>query len=180
MNAAVMAAPQSAAVVELLSMCPHCANPFSAIEKGLALLSMSTEAAAGASDMQLSPNGVVLQGVDEEGILKFNALGQPNQVRLQLVGSSTASQYITPGAYLRLYLWPLTAWDLSNGTISCECEASSSSEVCGPSIDCLSESVVDDVNGAHNIMRYISPANMDPITDTIKHKLLVSGLMLPS
>lgn len=162
-----------------------CQRPYMIFEKAAVQATSSTEPppTLGTSNPTYTPlwgpNGVQVQrGLQRiDNILNFTL---DNVLQLMLVGGTNLQTSIKAQYFIRLYLWPLTAWN----TATC-------SAVCVPyfadtkrcdqrpgAIACTTDTVVSGSN--RNVVKLRMPVIMDDIISQITHTVKVTGLAFPS
>jgi hypothetical protein len=171
---------QGSNLLDLYSLCvgpTGCARPYQVFEKGTTEASSGTlaGAAAGAHPSFNSQYGFQLQrGNPVDGLLDLSTM---SIVQARLRGQDDNSA-IQKNCNLRIFMWPLTLWDLGTGC-SAECVPyHANTKKCDGTISCTTEEVVIG-SDRKNIVRLKLPADMDSITSTIQHTVKVTGLTLP-
>lgn len=149
--------------------------PYSAVELGDARLSRNPKPASGIGEPRLmSSGGLTL--LDEDGGFKnlIELTSDPVSLLFRVQGDGRSR--IVAGTYLRIFLRPLTVWNLRE-----LCQAKCFPHrtlVCGTISLCRAEAVVE--KGQRNIIRLQLPQTMTEIYGaTVQHTVRVSELSLP-
>eukprot|EP00931_Biecheleriopsis_adriatica_P114614 TRINITY_DN90538_c0_g1_i1.p1 TRINITY_DN90538_c0_g1~~TRINITY_DN90538_c0_g1_i1.p1 ORF type:complete len:3212 (+),score=723.49 TRINITY_DN90538_c0_g1_i1:26-9637(+) len=166
-------------VVDLYAMCAGfqgCARPYQVFEKGSAVASATTENTATASDPQFAPDGFLIQrGDPTDGVLDLDKL---NILQVRLTGGS-GLMGIVKESFIRIYMWPLTSWDVGSAPCSAECiPFHHLTKQCVGEVGCDSEEVVGG-SSRRNIVKIKLPTEMDTIDETTTHTIKITGLTLP-
>lgn len=171
----------SRGVVHLWSMDDVSMSPFGVIEFAPADLDRRVLLGASGSHAQFHPvNGFKIIGDDAEVIeLTYDAEWE---VAFELRAAAGAS--IQEGNILRIFLWPLTQWDLGIGCpTSCKPQEEMVNGVqntlrCEAPI-CVSQALVPSGTESHKNVMKLTFSKMDPITDLVKHIITAHQLRLP-
>jgi hypothetical protein len=161
--------------LEIYSMDDVDLNPYGAVELGKAKLSHGIGVTPLPTDPQFGPRGFTLQG-GYDGVVELDA-DTPLQFELR-GGDGTSTGRITPGAYLRIFLYPLTQWTTG---ISCDARCVQSEENpfrCGTIESCTGAALVEGFQNNYIMMQL--PPDMEHLFAERKHKINVGGLTLPS
>ncbi|CAE8635602.1 unnamed protein product, partial [Polarella glacialis] len=167
-------------VVDLYAMCGAgggCSRPYEVFEKGRAIASMATEQAASVSDPNLANNGFLIQrGSTTDAILNLSEL---NILQIRLTGGNGLAGIVAE-SFLRLYLWPLTSWNIGSAACSAECKPFHfNTKRCAGKVGCTPEEAVAS-SGKRNIVKIKLPTDMDTIDGETTHTIKITGLTLPS
>ncbi|CAE7298783.1 unnamed protein product [Symbiodinium sp. KB8] len=165
-------------LVDIYAMCAGftgCSRPYQVFEKGTATASRSTEIGATAAEPQFSlTDGFLIQRGDPlDGVLNLSNL---NILQIQLKGQSGV-RAIVKESFIRMYMWPLTAWDV--GTASCVAECVpyyAAPPECNGLVGCDSEEVVVG-SGRRNIVKITLPTEMSSIDETTTHTIKAGLIM---
>jgi len=169
-------------VIHLWSMYDVNIDPFGVIEFAPTFLDRSILAAATGSHPQFHPvNGfsIVADGGDDVEL----TYSSPWEVKIQL--RAIAGANIVEGTMVRLFLWPLTQWNIgASCSATCIPQYSLVSGVltasrCNAPI-CKAESVVSTGIGAKKNIMGLTFSAMDPISDSVKHTIVFSQLPIPA
>eukprot|EP00929_Paragymnodinium_shiwhaense_P118233 TRINITY_DN9016_c0_g1_i1.p1 TRINITY_DN9016_c0_g1~~TRINITY_DN9016_c0_g1_i1.p1 ORF type:complete len:3331 (-),score=769.45 TRINITY_DN9016_c0_g1_i1:152-10144(-) len=200
MNAVAKSDTVGVDVIDLYAMCAEekgCDGYTSGgmvFEKGTAKTASVTLVPGGDSDPNWADGstefGVTIErGETASGGESVMDLSRENVLQLQLAGGND-NQRIRPGEIIRLFLWPLTMWDIGGNDCLVECIAfyGAGSPVCNWRAgygQCKSEQVVTGSESHHrfNVIKLKLPATeatMTPITSTVMHTVKITGLALPS
>jgi len=96
--------------------------------------------------------------------------------QVELRAAALAAQSISAGSMVRIFLHPLTQWNIGS-SCAATC-APHSGRTCGVII-CSTEAVTGDWL-QRNTLKVMLPVGMDPITDSIKHTLTFSSIPTPT
>lgn len=160
--------------VEILTMDDTDETPYLAIERGLASLNKDAQIGAfGDSGVMFSSEGLTVLGGSDAGLIE---LSQGDTFSVELRGDTTGGG-ITASSKLRMFMWPLTQWDMDS-TCMVSCEAYDDDDApCGTPQSCKGLATV--TNFQRNYLEVTLPAFMTTMDETISHTLHFSGLKFP-
>ena len=184
---------QDAGVLDIITGCSHpgggCKSPYDIFERGSASLPVRTIAKAPANGQRLDPsNGFELLGQDDNGVLglSLNSSRILNALRVVL-RADAASTGVLRSAILRVFLFPVTLWDIRGTACSATCRPYNGTGVpaiCGTTelldegpVDCSGEPIV--TGRQQSVVRLRLPAQMDPIVGAVGHTIRVENLAAP-
>ncbi|CAE7525874.1 unnamed protein product [Symbiodinium natans] len=168
-------------VADLWSMDDMLTRPFHAVEASETILAARAAAAVLPSDPRWHTQGLMV--LDPDGIVTTEAapllLTQP-RLALQLRAAQGSS--IEAGTLLRLFLRPLTQWALPEEGCPVHCVPQSVALSCDAPACHAVALVSAPWEGQRNVLEIVLPPNMDKITDTVMHTIVLSGptLHLPA
>ncbi|CAK0793701.1 unnamed protein product [Prorocentrum cordatum] len=167
-------AVQGGEYVEILTMDDTDEYPYRAIERGLASLSKDGQIGAfGDSGVMFSSEGLTVSGGSDVGLIEFS---EGAVFSVELRGDTTGGG-IKASSILRMFMWPLTQWDMgSTCMVSCEAHDVSLAP-CGTPQSCKGLATV--ANFQRNYVEVRLPAFMTTIDETTSHTLHFSGLQFP-
>jgi hypothetical protein len=161
--------------LEIYSMDDVKTNPYGAVELGLAKLSSGIGRVPGNADPQFGARGFTLIG----GYDSLVELDADTPILFELRGGNgITSGRITPGAHLRIFLYPFTQWTTG---ISCDARCVQSDENpfnCGTMESCVGAAIVEGFQ--NNFIKMRLPDDMEDLFAERKHTISVGGLTLPS
>lgn len=160
---------------EILTMDDHDLNPYTAIERGQVLLATSPMARqAGQTGVKLyRPDGVKVTSFTAPNMMELTG---NNAIKVALKGDSTGGG-IKKSSILRIFLWPLTQWDMET---SCTVTCTSYDDItypCGAVQDCRGQNLIPNFNV--NVIKIVFPIDMATMTETVSHTLTFIGLVYP-
>lgn len=164
-------------VVQLWSMEDVDASHFGVIEFAPVWPDKTAVQAAGGSNPQfLATEGLSIVAATPEAKELDLPSGTPGAIPLRL--AAKAGSPITPGTLLRVFLWPLTQWDVGDScVVSCQPYLDAGIALpmkCDPP-SCSPEAV----GYKRNVMK-LTFSSMDIITDSVRHTVVLSNLPLPA
>jgi hypothetical protein len=164
-------------LLDLYAMCAEergCQRPYHVFEKGVAESGSLTETPAQSNELGWGTDGFYIQRAEPStGVLDLTTL---NILQIRLTGIPLAP--ISAGNVIRIYLWPVTLWDIGPEDCAADCVPyHGSSAVCGAISSCKTEQVF--AGTRRNVIRLKLPADMDEITDVVQHTVRITGLTLP-
>eukprot|EP00930_Biecheleria_cincta_P092359 TRINITY_DN8222_c0_g5_i2.p1 TRINITY_DN8222_c0_g5~~TRINITY_DN8222_c0_g5_i2.p1 ORF type:complete len:3174 (-),score=522.91 TRINITY_DN8222_c0_g5_i2:21-9542(-) len=168
-------------LVDIYAMCASfegCSRTYQVFEKGSAKASMTAEPMASSSDPRFAQDdGFTIQRGDElTQVLDLSAL---NILQVQLRGADRTQQIIVRQSIVRIYMWPITSWNVGSGTCSALCIPYwQTQKRCSGEVGCSSEEVVHG-SGKRNIVKIKLPTEMDSIDLDTTHTIKITGLTLP-
>ncbi|CAJ1376466.1 unnamed protein product [Effrenium voratum] len=179
LNAKIMSFTSGEPLVDIYAMCAGftgCARPYQVFEIGSAVVSRGTMVPATMADPQFASDGFLIQRSNPlDGVLNLSNL---NILQIRLRGEA-ALRGIVKESLIRMYMWPLTAWNVGTGSCSAECiPFHFNTKRCSGLVGCGSEEVVAG-SGRRNIVKITLPTEMDTIDQTTTHTIKISGLTLP-
>jgi len=184
MNAEAKVIATNEVLLNIYAMCydeEGCSRPFNVFEMGPATSSYETMPMSGLNDPAWGDNGLALQlGDPQTNVLSLSGLPESvNRLQMKLRGL-TGSRAIKKENIIRVYLWPLTQWSIGSAPCNAVCEKyHASNQLCAANqVGCDPEEVVAGSN-RKNIIKITLPTEMDDITGTTTHTIIVSGLTLP-
>eukprot|EP00928_Gymnodinium_smaydae_P006180 TRINITY_DN12156_c0_g1_i2.p1 TRINITY_DN12156_c0_g1~~TRINITY_DN12156_c0_g1_i2.p1 ORF type:complete len:3246 (-),score=521.31 TRINITY_DN12156_c0_g1_i2:104-8719(-) len=170
-------------LLHVYAMCAEvkgCQRPYMVFEKGIAVSKSATEAAAEASSSQWGENGFMLQRGDP--VYQTLDLTDLNIIQIKLTGGDGV-QAIQASQVIKIYLWPVTLWNIGSGDCAAECRPyHGSNSVCGGSgnpVMCKPEEVIVG-SSRRNVIRLTLPSQMEDITSSVQHTIKITGLTLPT
>jgi len=105
-------------------------------------------------------------------------IGNLNILQVRLAGG-VGQEAIVRESHVRLYLWPLTAWDIGVSNCNAVCEPYDLANArCEGEVGCTPEETVPG-SGWENVIRLKLPFDMDPIEGSVTHTIRITGLPLP-
>ncbi|CAD7968709.1 unnamed protein product [Amoebophrya sp. A120] len=164
--------------LEVFTMDDRGINPYLAIERGEAALSKTPEriSTSVTSPRWLNPGGVrILE--DYPGQSKDNVvtLVSGDALRMELAGDPTYQ--IKQGAIIRLYLQPLTTWNIGSTCLATAIPYDAVAHQGGPAQNCQGVPTV--LNSYNNVVKITMPAIMTTIQGSVKMQLRVQHLTMP-
>ncbi|CAJ1440618.1 unnamed protein product, partial [Effrenium voratum] len=150
-------------------------NPYISLERGVAPLYRSPQDAAyGSQGVKFAETeGVKISSGSGTEMLELKG---GTELRLTLRGDPLGGG-ISASAILRLYLWPLTQWNVANAcTVSC-IPHDQVSAPCGAVQDCKGDAIIP--NFQQNYLRIVLPSAMATMTEFVSHTLVFPDLVLP-
>lgn len=169
-------------LVQLWSMDDVSVKLFGVIEHATAWLHENVRSGARGAEPQLhAVNGAMI--IAQDPVLELPRVGT-SEIALKLQAAAGAP--LVQGSVLRIFLWPLTQWNIEEAcTVSClphnkivlgnlqpmECQAPV----------CKTDSVVlQGESGSNRNSLHLTFSRMDPITDSVRHTVVLSQLRLPT
>eukprot|EP00930_Biecheleria_cincta_P038971 TRINITY_DN26793_c0_g1_i2.p1 TRINITY_DN26793_c0_g1~~TRINITY_DN26793_c0_g1_i2.p1 ORF type:complete len:2370 (+),score=328.03 TRINITY_DN26793_c0_g1_i2:2584-9693(+) len=152
-------------------------KPYEAIERGIAKLYRSPmDPAYGSQGVRFFiPDGFSISGTSGSGTQMLELTGG-QEMRVTLKGDILGGG-ISAGSILRIYLWPLTMWDVVNAcTVTC-IPYDQVTAPCGAIQDCKGDATIP--NFQQNFLKVILPASMATCTEYVTHTLVFPELTLP-
>lgn len=150
-------------------------HPYLALERGIAPLYRSPQDAAyGSQGVKFAETeGVKISSGDGTEMLELKG---GTELKLVLKGDPLGGG-ISASAILRIFLWPLTQWNVANAcTVSCIAHDQVSAP-CGAVQDCKGDAIIP--NFHQNYLRIVLPSAMATITEFVSHTLVFPDLVLP-
>lgn len=160
---------------EIYTMDDILLKPYSSIERGLVLLMKSPMNPAYGTDgvELLSPDGAKVVSSTAPDMMELQG---SNTVKIAFRGQPSGGG-IKASSVLRLFLWPLTQWNVA-GRCTAQCTAHDIvTHPCGAVQDCRGDSLIP--NSFKNYIRIVLPATMATMTDEVSHALTISGWVFP-
>jgi len=151
-------------------------HPYLALERGIAPLYRSPQDAAyGSQGVKFAETeGVKISSGDGTEMLELKG---GTELKLVLKGDPLGGG-ISASAVLRIFLWPLTQWNVANAcTVSC-IPHDQVSAPCGAVQDCKGDAIIP--NFHQNYLRIVLPSAMATITEFVSHTLVFPDLVLPT
>ncbi|CAE7458820.1 unnamed protein product [Symbiodinium necroappetens] len=151
-------------------------HPYIALERGIATLYRSPQDPAyGSQGVKFAEtDGVKISSGSGTEMLELEG---GTELRLELKGDPLGGG-ISASAVLRLYLWPLTQWNVANAcTVMCIAHDQVSAP-CGAVQDCKGDAIIP--NFQQNFLRIVLPSAMATMTEFISHTLVFPDLVLPT
>jgi len=151
-------------------------HPYIALERGIATLYRSPQDPAyGSQGVKFAEtDGVKISSGSGTEMLELKG---GTELRLELKGDPLGGG-ISASAVLRLYLWPLTQWNVANAcTVMCIAHDQVSAP-CGAVQDCKGDAIIP--NFQQNFLRIVLPSAMATMTEFISHTLVLPDLVLPT
>lgn len=180
LNALVRDIQMADELIDLYAMCAEetgCVQPYKVFEKGVANSASQTEQAADAGDPGWGVNGFLIQGGDAV-TQELDLTEDTSTIKVKLTGLAAAP--IEFNQIIRMYLWPVTLWEVGGADCKADCVAyHASNSLCGGPVLCKPEEVVVS-SGRRNIVKLTLPPDMDPITGTVTHTVRIHGLQGPT
>ena len=150
-------------------------RPYGVIELGDARLAQNPQVPSGIGEPRFMRSGG-LTLLDEEGTFRDLLTLTTDPLSLLFLIKGDGESRIRPGNVVRIFLWPLTVWELRS-TCQAQCYPHHT-RVCGSVRLCVGESVIRDRN--RQIIRMQLPWEMTEIYGaTVQHTIRVSELSLP-
>lgn len=186
LNAEVKGITVNEHLVDIYTMCAGeegCDIPYQVFEKGQVISLSETVPQATGTDPTFATNGFVIQGGEVSaagpGPDEVLNLAQRNILQVRLKGGN-GWQSIEASALIRIYLWPLTMWDIGPGACSAECiPYHINGGICqADGVGCDPEEVVVG-SLKYNVIKITLPSDMNSITEDMMHTIKISGLTLP-
>jgi hypothetical protein len=169
-------------LVDIFAMCDGmaCDRPYQVIEKGTAIASYGDEPGATFVDPSFAGSqGLTLQhAVDETVHLGGESTLTQQPLQFKLRGNQETAA-IQKNNFLRVYLWPLTAWKVED-----ECQAMCTpwhediKTKCGTITECTYEEVAYQ-SGRKNVIKLKLPVEMYSINNQVQHTITVQKLGIP-
>lgn len=161
--------------VQIFTMDDTDLKPYEAIERGLARLARPPQNPWHGEDgvKFLEPGGVKVIGGSGAGMLELKD-GQALQMELK---GDPAAGGIKQSSVLRIFLWPLTQWDVENTCIATCIPYHNVNHPCGAVQDCKGDSLIP--NFQKNFLRIVLPSTMATMDQYISHTLVLPELKLP-
>lgn len=150
-------------------------KPYSTIERGVAtLLRGPQDPSYGNEGVKFFyPDGISISS--GSGTQMFELAGG-KALKIGLKGDDVGGG-IKANSILRIYLWPLTLWDVPNScTVTC-IPYDQVTAPCGAVQDCKGDAIIP--NFQQNFLRLVMPASMTKITQYVTHSLSFPELALP-
>jgi hypothetical protein len=165
-------------LVDIYSMCSGCENPYYVLEIGEAEASKDTELVASNFAARWGENGVTLLQTDAQGDKVLN-LSEKSILQFRLQGQD-GQNAIKKDAIVRLYLWPLTGWNIGASDCLASCEPYEfNDKICEGQVSCIPEAVVGS-SLRNNIIRLRLPTEMSDITSQTTHTISVTSMDTPA
>jgi len=172
-------------IINLWSMDDVHSSPFGVIEYATAFIDRPVLPGAIGAEPQFHPvDGVNI--VAQDGVETELSYEVPWQVLIGLRASAGAP--IGSGSLLRIFLWPLTQWDIA---ASCVAQCRAQQQMVGGTLTpmrcespvCAPEAVAPAVTGEYSLGRrnslWLTFGEMDPVTDLVRHTVVLSQLRVP-
>lgn len=169
-------------LVDIYAMCAGftgCERPYQVFEKGSATASQGTAVPATASEPQFAlQDGFTLQrGNPMDGVVSLSNL---NILQFRLRAGVEARNNIVNQCLIRMYMWPLTVWNVGTSTCMASCIADAFYNArCNGIVGCDPEEVVVD-SGRRNVVKITLPTEMDAISTEVMHTIQITSLTLPT
>jgi hypothetical protein len=180
-------------IMDLYTMClgPKCGKNYHVFEKGRGISESKTQVAVVSTK---APRwGISSRDLPTDRHTGFTLLGRSQYT--EELDMSTALNFqaelngddqnpIQAGAVIRVYLWPLTLWNLETGcSVECIPQEVPAIKQCGDGnpLQCDALPVVTSPTGHNriNMMKIKMPDAMDRITNFVSHTIKISGLTVP-
>jgi hypothetical protein len=161
--------------LEIYSMDDVVANPYGAVELGLAQMSSGIGREPEATDPQFGERGFTIIG-GYDGIVELDS-DVPLQFELR-GGDGVDTGLISASAYLKIFLNPLTQWTTG---VSCDAKCLQGGEnpfYCGKIEACIGAALVSGFQ--NNYIQIRLPPDMEDLYAERKQTIHVGGLTLPS
>jgi len=160
---------------QIFTMDDYFVNPYTAIERGRVLLAQGPLPPAYGTDGVefFRPDGVKV--VSRTGPDMMELTGS-NTISLKLRGESSGGG-IKASSILRMFLQPLTQWDVAQDCMVTCTPHDDITHPCGAVQDCKGDSLI--ANFQKNYLRIVLPASMSTMTADVNHELTISGLVFP-
>jgi hypothetical protein len=180
-------------LLELYAMCAKiegCRRPYEVFERGVAISNSNTEVGATDNDVQWSsdPGGFLIQLGHPTSRVHLMSKASPADVApnvLQFKLASTPAKPIKKNYILKVYMRPVTLWNLAAADCSATCiKYHGSGHVCTgpgqpPTVSCSPQEVIPG-SGRRNIIKLTLPPEMDDIgPGSVEHTVRITGLTLP-
>jgi len=170
------------AAVDLFAMCAEeagCQRPYMVLEKYTGSIDMTTVArGSDLNNPRIATNGFAIQASNDEGVLN---LSEMNIISVRITGGP-GLRAIKPLAILRMYMWPVTSWNVGQAPCTAQCTPfdENSAAQCSGLVSCTPEPVINPVHhNAYNAIKLTLPSDMTDITDVTSHTVSVLSLTLP-